>query len=114
MPTIATNGMSDSLNIHSAMSSCSQFLDIDVEDQVIINAKTNSSALVTIRLNFCTQPSRRTICLRGQNGELTCNLIGNTAKMCLTDGTEANYSSQPDSDLRYRAIKISSLYLKYR
>lgn len=93
--------LSDTIEINSAISSRSELLDIDVEDQVVIAAKTTDSVLLTIRLNFCTQPSRRIVCLRGQNGELSCDLISNRASMSLIDKAPQGFSSEADASERY-------------
>ena len=50
-------------------------LDIDVEDYGILIACDKNDTLITIRLNFCTNPEKREILIRSEKGEIYCNLI---------------------------------------
>ena len=56
----------------------SGLLEINVEDQARVIAKTEEGCTVTISLNFCTMPARRNVVIRGSGGEIYWNLIDST------------------------------------
>ena len=53
----------------------SGILGIEVEDQVQLLAQNQDGSLISIRLDFCTNPARRMISLRFVHGELTWDLL---------------------------------------
>ena len=53
-------------------------MEINVEDQARIIAKTEEGCTVTISLNFCTMPARRNVVIRGSGGDISWNLIDST------------------------------------
>ena len=59
----------------------SGLLEIDVEDQVVLLARSADRFPLTIRLNFCTNPPRRHLTVRGSDGELRWNLIDGNVKV---------------------------------
>ena len=91
------------LTLHNSQLICSGLLDIDVEDQAILVASSKNCLSVTIRLNFCTNPSRRTFTLRGDNGELHCNLLNSTYSVsCLRSASE-QFSFSSGIDCKYES-----------
>ena len=53
----------------------SSTLKVDVEDSMIIAAKSKYSPLTTVRQNFCTQPPSRLMTLRYSYGQLQWDLV---------------------------------------
>jgi len=53
----------------------SGILEIDIEDQAHLLVQNKDGSPISFRLDFCTNPSRRMIMLRCENGELTWDLI---------------------------------------
>ena len=53
----------------------SSTLKVDVEDTMIIAAKSKLSPLTTVRQNFCTQPPSRLLTLRYSHGQLQWDLV---------------------------------------
>ena len=53
----------------------SGMLNIDVEDQAYLVGKSKNCPIFSIRLNFCSRPSRRNVVLRCANGELMWNML---------------------------------------
>ena len=80
----------------------SGLLEIDVEDQAELHAYTYDQCLLSIRLNFCTQPSSRYVRLRGSNGEIYWDLIGGKVEIvCANVKQSESYQSPISSDDRY-------------
>ena len=94
--------LDETVYLHSAFMSQSGALDLSVEDRVVICSSTNNGAVLTFRLNFCTNPPRRTILLRGTKGELSCDTL--RGKVVYTSGcgdTQTyNHFSHPDERFR--------------
>lgn len=65
------------LVIHSAFSSKSNIFGIEVEDNCSIIAHNQNGSVITLRLNFCTQPNKRIISIRGENGQILIDLQRN-------------------------------------
>jgi predicted dehydrogenase len=55
-------------------------LQIDVEDSASLYCKSALCESISIRLNFCTQPARRYVSIRGTHGELYWDLFASTLK----------------------------------
>lgn len=91
-----------SLNIDFSLLQQSHCLEIDVEDQAIIVARTLSGCLVTVRLNFCTLPSRRYAIIRGSDGEIHWDLIEAMVNINIKDLNSTCYTSNISADERYR------------
>lgn len=79
----------------------SHLLDIDVEDQVLLTASAAKCPLVTIRLNFCTSPARRTLLIRCEQGELEWNILEGKVSIQLRDNTSFKYHVEQHPDDRY-------------
>ena len=52
----------------------SGLLEINVEDQAIIIGRTKTNTSVSIRINFCTNPPKRSVVIRGENKEIIWDL----------------------------------------
>ena len=90
--------LSDSLLLQSVIVQQSGLLEIDVEDRAQISALTSTDVSVTFHLNFCTQPARRELLLRGTEAELHCDLLKGEAHYRSAAGqcNECSYLPQPD------------------
>lgn len=80
----------------------SGLLDIDVEDQALLTGSGSNCSLITIRLNFCSRPSRRNIVIRCEKGEINWDLL--KGKVDLSTGDQELHSFNPSfqSDDRFR------------
>lgn len=69
----------DDLEIKYVYKNNSGALEIDqeLEDRALIIAKNKKNVFVTIRLNYCTNPTRRKIIIRGEEGELCWDIVKN-------------------------------------
>ncbi len=75
-------------------------IDKELEDTAIIIARKNN-VCVTIRLNFCTNPSERKITFRGEEGELCWDILKNRVIL-----------SKPNSQKIYKSdMNIQDLYV---
>ena len=63
------------LKIKSANLKSSGLLPIDVEDRAYLIAENHEGVLISIRINFCSQPSTRKITIRGENGQIFWDII---------------------------------------
>lgn len=63
------------LDISFASLTQSGLLDVDVEDQAFLFGKSNNCPIVSIRLNFCSRPSRRSLVIRCAHGEIMWNIL---------------------------------------
>lgn len=52
-----------------------KILEVDVEESAAILCTSKKCRQITIRINFCTKPSRRNIILRGTEGEIVVDLV---------------------------------------
>lgn len=90
------------LKLDSALLQQSGLLEIDVEDQAILVARSVDGFSVIIRLNFCTKPARRHLILRGCSGEIQWDLIGSKVQVAQNDSASAHaYESTISPDDRY-------------
>ena len=80
----------------------SELLDIDVEDQALLTARSDMCPLITIRLNFCTSPARRIIVIRCEQGELEWNLLEARVIIRLRGRISHEYHAEQHLDDRYR------------
>ncbi|WP_413683849.1 Gfo/Idh/MocA family protein [Prochlorococcus sp. MIT 1011] len=90
------------LKIRSAYLSDSKLLNIDVEDKVYIVAENDEGLVITIRLNFCTQPSRRIIIVRGAKGEIITNLLKGEIILNSIDKTESLIQNNYNYNYNYK------------
>jgi predicted dehydrogenase len=91
-----------SLRLDSALLQQSGLLEVDVEDHALVVAHTVDSICVTMRLNFCTQPPRRYMIMRGNFGQLCWDVIGGRVEVSLRDNVEPQLFESPISaDDRY-------------
>lgn len=58
----------------------SGLLDLDVEDQAYLFGKSSNCPIVSIRLNFCSRPSRRCIVIRCEDGEIVWDVLNGVAQ----------------------------------
>ena len=90
------------LELRSAILHQSGLLEIDVEDQAQLLAYSADQCLISIRLNFCSRPSRRQVHLRGRNGEIHWDLIEGSVNVMQTGASNvACFQSPISSDERY-------------
>ena len=94
--------LSSEITILSAVASRSSLLKLDVEDQVIALAHTNDSTLITFRLNYCSQPPRRRVLVRSNEGELDCDILAQSARLNHSSTASLTFSSSDAPDLRHR------------
>ncbi len=80
----------------------SGLLDVDVEDQAMLVGRSDSCPLITIRLNFCTQPSRRRVVMRCERGEITWDLLSGDINVLTGDQLVQSFRSGLVGDDRYR------------
>ena len=52
----------------------SGLLPIDVEDRAYLIAENNKGVLISIRINFCSEPSTRKVIIRGEKGEINWDI----------------------------------------
>ena len=92
---------------HSYLSQ-SNLLDIDVEDQVLLVGSSLDSSLITIRLNMCTKPSRRTLLIRCEKGELHWDLLKGNVDLTTGDhNTEVlSHSLSPDDRFSLQTLRF--------
>jgi len=92
-----------SLKLLSAHLHQSGLLQIDVEDLAHLLAYTEDHCLISIRLNFCTQPAARHVCIRGSDGEIRWDIIDGKVQVVHTATRDVKYFQSPiSSDERYR------------
>lgn len=80
----------------------SGLLDVDVEDQAMLVGRSDSCSLISIRLNFCTQPSRRRAIIRCERGEITWDLLSDAVNVLIGDQLVQSFQSGLVGDDRYR------------
>ena len=82
-------------------------LDIEVEDQAYLLAQDSDESPVTIRLDFSTNPPKRTITLRFTQGELTWDVINGTITSSSNNNSEKKTNLGTTSDERfYRQLEL--------
>ena len=80
----------------------SDLLEISVEDKATIIGRSVDNCFVSIRLNFCTKPSRRNLSLRGSLGEIHWDLVTGIAYLSHEDSRlNTTIESSISSDYRY-------------
>lgn len=89
------------IKLDSAIIQNSGLLELDVEDQAILLCRDSAGLGVTIRLNFCTQPTRRAVILRGSQGELQWNIVDSSVQLSLVEREIDEFKSGITSDERY-------------
>ena len=94
--------LSTEITILSAVANRSSLLKVDVEDQVLVLAKTIDSIFLTFRLNYCSQPPRRTVLVRSNEGELECDVLAQSARLNYPSSPSLTFSSSAEPDLRHR------------
>ena len=52
----------------------SGLLPIDVEDRAILVAENSNGTQISIRINFCSEPSTRKVIIRGEKGEISWDI----------------------------------------
>ncbi len=86
----------------SALLHQSGLLEIDVEDQADLLVYSSDNCLISIRLNFCTRPSSRHVCIRGSNGAIYWDLIAGRVDIVSSDISQKTFFQSPIStDERY-------------
>lgn len=80
----------------------SGLLEVDVEDQVLLVGRSDACSLVTIRLNFCSQPSRRTVVIRCERGEISWDLLAVNVDVLIRDQQAQRFQPGLLADDRYR------------
>ncbi len=79
----------------------SSLLDIDVEDQVLLVGCSNECSHITIRLNFCSRPSRRRVVMRCEKGEINWDLLDGKVNLSSPDQKSHCFSPSFNPDDRY-------------
>ena len=59
----------------------SGLLPIDVEDRAYLIAENSNGVLISIRLNFCSEPSTRKVTIRGKKGVISWNIANGKLKV---------------------------------
>jgi hypothetical protein len=73
------------IRLQSSSIRSSGLLEIDVEDQAFLTGTTRCGIFISIRLNFCTQPPKRKLIVRGSTGEIEWDLLNDSVKQTRTD-----------------------------
>ena len=89
----------------------SGLLDIEVEDQVNLLARTPKGSPVSIRIDFCTRPARRTISLNFTNGEIIWDLLSGTVSKNVDKLEKTMHKIGASSDERF--FRQLELFWKY-
>lgn len=86
----------------------SGLLDVDVEDQVLLTGRSSAGTLITVRLNMCSNPSRRSVVMRCEKGELNWDLLGGNVNLLSGDqGLQSfNPTFQPNDRFRLQAERF--------
>lgn len=63
------------INIDYASLNSSGLLPINVEDRAYLIAHNNNGVQISIRVNFCSEPSTRNIIIRGEKGQISWDLM---------------------------------------
>ena len=63
------------IKINFANLKSSGLLPIDVEDRAYLIAENDKGVQISIRLNFCSEPSKRKIEIRGEKGQIFWDVI---------------------------------------
>ncbi len=58
--------------------------------------------MLSIRINFCSHPPRRKVILRGQNGELTWDLLSGTVMINSKNNQDQQFHSNCSTDDQFR------------
>ena len=91
-----------SIELQSSIVQNSRLLDIDVEDQAILLGKSQLGVVTTIRLNFCSNPPRRSIRIRGSDGEISWNILLGKVQLVHKDGDKSEcYESRCTANKRF-------------
>ena len=94
----------------------SDLLDVDVEDKVLIIGSGINSSLITIRTNFCTFPTRRSVLIRCENGDIDWNLMEGEVKVQSRYHVAKKFRivQQPDDRYRLQAERfITSIWMSH-
>ena len=94
--------LDDVVHFNFALTSQSGCLDLSVEDRVVICCSTNNGSVLTFRLNFCTNPPRRMILLRGTKGELSCDILSGKVIYTSENGNNRTYDYLSNADERLK------------
>ena len=62
------------INLKYANLKPSGLFPIDVEDRAYLIAENSNGVLISIRINFCSEPSTRKVIIRGEKGEIFWDL----------------------------------------
>ncbi len=87
--------------LHYSMTNCSGKLEVDVEDRAYLAGYGRSEIMISIRLNFCTSPTRRDVLIRGTCGEIYWDLVHGKVHLNSDNGTKEVHSYGISSDERY-------------
>ena len=91
-----------SIRLHQSIIRNSGLLDIDVEDQAILFGESSLGVPITIRLNFCTNPPKRSIKIRGSDGDISWDIISGKVQLSLKNQHKSErYESNCKPEERY-------------
>ncbi len=90
------------LEISFASLQQSGLLEVDVEDQVLLVGRSDTCSLITIRLNFCSQPSRRRVMMRCERGEISWDPLSGSVNVLIRNQPAQTFKSDLVADDRYR------------
>ena len=66
------------INLKYANLKPSGLFPIDVEDRAYLIAENSNEVLISIRINFCSEPSTRNVIIRGEKGDISWDIdLGN-------------------------------------
>lgn len=80
----------------------SRLLELDVEDQALLVTASDSCALITFRLNFCTRPARRMISMRFEKGEASWDILAGVVRVQIHGQQGEHFQSQKQAEDLYR------------
>lgn len=80
----------------------SGLIQCDVEDQATIVAETDEGVGLTIRINFCTNPTTRRLTIRGDRGQIVHDAVEKSVTLASKDALQI-VSYAEGSELMYEA-----------
>ena len=84
----------------------SGLLDVDVEDQALIAGSGSNCSLITIRLNFCSRPSRRNIIVRCEKGDINWDLLNGKVDLYTGDQELHCFNPRFQAEDRFRSQAV--------
>lgn len=89
------------ITINRALLRNSDTFDIDVEDQAYLLGQNKKGCPISIRLEFCTSPAKRTISLHFTNSQITCDLLKGEVKKLTNNSEKVIYAREKPVNWRF-------------